>query len=214
MTNLTQDVPAPEFLLRNAIQVGLQDFIDTPELIASLFESYGQPVIDEVKNYLLVRTEPGKKVVETSINYPKEGMSLPLVAIVMGMDPEDTEHDVLGDFLEFRSNESSTTLRAVVGTANKPVYSILILSQYPNLTVYLYIMVKAIIIANSIEFHKRGMQNIVLGGRDLTLDRDLFPEFAYARQLTVTCLNYFKVPEKVATTCVQSFVGTTTFIDC
>ncbi len=220
--DLTHDAPAPEFLLRNAIDSGFQTFVDNPELIDSLFAAYGDDVIAEVKSYLIARNDPagpgsadsGKSTVKTSINYPKDGFSLPHVAIVMGMDAEQSQYDAIGDAFDFRENESNTQVTVIRGIMTEAQYSLMIMSQHSNLTVYLYILVKAIIIMNSIEFHKRGMQNIMLTGRDLTLDQNLFPEFAYGRQLVVKCLNHFKIPDDVSSVVVTNFVGTTTFIDC
>lgn len=191
-----QAVVASEFLIRDAIRDGVQTFVDEPALVDKLFKGYTEEVITEIKAYLSVRTGAGKFPLQIVMNYPTEGISIPFVAIVLAADQEDPKLDFLSNYIETDIDDAETVEKEVVGTANNVSYNIMIGSQYPNLTLYLYTIIKAILILKSDEFTQQGMLNILLGGRDLKIDPSLFPEFVWGRLITLTHLAYFRVPDE------------------
>jgi hypothetical protein len=211
-------IVAPEILLQRALSVGFADLINplTPGKIEELFKGYsdantfGTSIIDDVKAFLFARTNPGQSPVKIAVNFPRSPISYPHVAIVLAGAQEDQEHDVLDDYIEDEEDETSSNAVEVHGIAERQTFNILILSQDANLTLYLWIIVKAILVLNRVEFTRRGMQNILYGGNDVALDPTQFPEFAYGRMVTLSCLTYFRVPDLTPSLLITDLTGPVT----
>ena len=64
-----------------------------------------------------------------------------------------------------------------------------------NLTLYLYLIAKALLLANKFDFDKFvGMRNLKVNGRDLEYHPELFPEFAYFKIISLEYETNFDIP--------------------
>ena len=104
-TNL-QSVVAPEMIIRDAIKTDIAKFVDNPDLVDDLFlKCYGETVTEEIKTFLTSRTGDGKFPMSIRVNWPKKGISLPHVGIILGNEQETKELDVLNNFIDVEFDE-------------------------------------------------------------------------------------------------------------
>lgn len=181
----------PELQLESVLKRGFAAIAAQSDLLDDIFYNYPPEMLAEVKTYLK-RHDLVKGIV---LNWPREGFTMPTIAIVNAGDSEDAQHDTLGDVLEeltVGNNDASIT--EYRGIAKNGTYQILCLSQDPRLSMYIAYLVETILILNSPALQETGMHNMMLNSADLRFEEQLLPEWANSRMVTVTCLHYHAVP--------------------
>jgi len=183
-----QGVMLPERVLQDLLKWGFGVLNDDTSLIDDLFHKLDKKSLTNLKHYydthdITVRT-----------NFPSDSFTWPIVSIVNADDSENPQMDVLGDFLGDSVNAAGTEVSRLYGHALNSRFDVYCLTGGDsNAALYLYYLVKAILLLNMQALHVHGLSNITFSGRDVQLREDLFPEFTYARVLSVNCNNYFSV---------------------
>lgn len=166
-------------------------------LIDELFASWGDEIRLQVRQWFIENTN-----IACVINYPRADINLPQVAVVNSNETEKTEQAYLSDdggmtMLGSRSlslygeevdDTRGVALRRLVSVPEQKTTQIYIMTNDVNTTLYLYTVVKALVLINKLDFDKRaGARNMKMSGADLQRNETLTPEFAYQKLLT---LNY------------------------
>lgn len=179
----------PELQIQSALKQGFAAIGGNNDLLNDIFANYPADMLAEVKKYLT------EHKVEVVLNWPREAMTSPTVAIVNSGDSEAPDKDTLGDFLEeLTVSETDANITEYRGIALNSTYQMLVLSQDPRLSMYLAYLVTTMLLLNSPMFQEAGMHNIVLGTADLRFEEPLLPEWSNSRMVTLTCLHYHAVP--------------------
>jgi len=170
--------------------------------IDELFSSWGDEVRLQVKKWFVESTN-----INVSINFPKQDIGLPFVCVVNSNESEAAQaylgdyggHMMLGAdqvtasskldiYGDVDNRPRGTQVRRLLSVPETKTTQIFIGTNDVNTTLYLYTVVKALLLMNKIDFDKRGgARNLKVSGSDLQYHQELWPEFAYFKQLT---LNY------------------------
>lgn len=177
--------------------------------VDELFGRMGDTVRLQVKTWLA--THPGWNI---DINFPREDAKLPLIAIVTAQDDELTSGTYLGDdggvmLMGEHDVQSSSQLsvgtnvygqriaavderpratqaRFLLSVPQSHMTRIYIATEDVNETLYLYIILKALLLVNKLDFDKYcGARNMKLSGSDFEHKQEMFPQFAFAKILTI-----------------------------
>lgn len=205
----------PEALLRQFITYQLGQIaarIDDPDVtfIEELFSSHGPGIVKQLKDWF--REHPN---IPVTINYPRQDIGLPFISVVNGSENEDeggqymddhvgiANYGVLGGGTAIETTSNLQDPGAGVPQYTREVKSvpykhstlIYVASMDVNLTMYLYAIVKALLIVNKFDFDKYGdMRDLVISGRDLEFHPELFPEFAYFKVISLMYNTNFDIP--------------------
>jgi len=189
----------PERVLYEIMKAGWAALKLDPSLVDDLLYKLDEATRDDIKAYLTTHT------VTVRQNFPKDDITFPIVVVTNGTDDENAGQDVLGDYMHTDFDGGLSTGTLTLGHALDSTYNIYCLAgKDSNAVLWLYYLSRALMMINYPEFDKHGIHNALMSGRDVTLREDLFPEFTFARMLTLRCLNYFavRVTERVANSLV------------
>lgn len=185
----------PERVLYEVMKVGFNAIQLDQGLIDDLLWKLDSAAREDIKTYF------ANHKVTVRQTFPKEGITFPIVVVSNGTEEEPPQSDLIGDFMHGDFDVALTQGTEVVGTANQSRYNIFLLGgNDSNLVMWMYYLAKAMCLVNRDTIARHGMHNVIFTGQDVNLREDLFPEFTYARVLTLSCLNYFSVllTERVA----------------
>jgi hypothetical protein len=185
----------PERVLQDVLKFGFDAIHKDQTLIDDLFYKLPKQVRDTIKQYY------AEHIVTVRQNFPKDGITFPIVTVVNGADNEDTSLDYMGGFEGADFDLALVNRIQVIGHALRTDFQIFCLAgKDANAALWLYYIAKAILLINCKTLEAHGMQNVTFTGRDIQLREDLFPEFTYARIIGLSCVNYFgvRVTERVA----------------
>lgn len=186
--------------------------------VDELFMRWGDEVRLEVKKW--IASNPNLEVV---INYPNENNTLPFIGVVSAEDNEKTNEAYLGDYggytmiaaSQVTKSDPNTLPPNVYGQAeklpdNRPlglqtrylltvpearITRLYLATSDADSVMYLYIIVKALLLVNKLEFDKyAGARNLKMNGGDLEQRQELFPQFAFMKQMTLSYDSNFDVP--------------------
>lgn len=183
---------APELVLETMLRQGLDALHADSTLIESLLQAYSPAERAEAVKFMT------DNKVAVRIAWPPRGSTIkfPMVVIDTGADNEDPESDLIGDFAQMDSDEEvrSTAIEytELSGISERSQYRIYVLSQDPRLTLFLYRLVKAIIILGWETFERMGLMNRVIGGgQSVAIDQSLMPEWAATKLITLAVQHFF-----------------------
>lgn len=216
-------------LSQNAANPGVS-FVD------DLFSRMGANVRKQVKDFLT--THPN---ISVEINYPREDIKLPFVAVVNVEESEKSAEAYLGDdgglmYMGERSVEASSSLtfipnvygealaepdtrprathaRQLISIPEACVTRIYIGAQEVNIVMYLYAIIKALVLVNKLDFDKySGARNLKVSGGDLEQRPELFPTFAFFKVITLSYDMNFDVPVSAVRTIGGVDVSLTSYL--
>ena len=194
----------PEIQLESILSTGFAAIGATPTVLDELFTKYPAAMRTEIKNYLTSHK------VSVVLDYPRTGLTAPVIAIVNAGDSEVADKDMLGDYLHTEDPdlvEGNTT--EFVGLALQGNYQLLVLTQDPRLSMYLSYLVLTLLILNTDTLQEAGMHNVIMGlGALSSIDESLLPEWSNPRMVTLSCLHYHSVP--ITSNLINIFVTTVT----
>ena len=178
----------PELHIEKILLNGFDQLLAMPDMLNDLFANYPPEMQAEAKKYLA-----GHKI-STVLNWPREGFTLPVVAIVNSGDAEAPDKDVLSDFLEqeYLRNEDLDE-KELFGVAKNGTYNMYCNSDDPRLTLYIGLFVETLMILNSPTLQRAGFHNVILSSGDLQFNESLLPEWVNARVVSMSCLHYHAV---------------------
>ena len=185
----------PERVLEEVLEAGYAAIKEDQSLIDDLFHKLDKKSLDDIKGYYDTHS------VAVRQNFPRDDIIFPIVTVVNGDDNENVDLDMLGDFMNSGFDAGFTQNEQILGHGVSSTFNIYCLAgKDSNAALWLYYLAKAIFMVNAKVLFAHGLHNVVMRGRDITLREDLFPEFTFARVLTLSCDNYFsiKATERVA----------------
>lgn len=186
----------PELLIQKVLVNGFAKISSNPSLLDDLFAGYPAEMLAEAKTYMEAHAVPVR------LNLPREGLTEASVAVLCSNDAEETANDTLGDFLhELKVGATDDTITEYRGIAKRGSYQLFCLASDPRLAMYLGYIIEALLILNTDDLQREGMENINLATSDLRFEEQYLPEFSNSRVVTLSCLHYHAVPvtEKLLT---------------
>lgn len=179
--------PYTEYLLQAILKRGLKAIYSDTKIIDDLFIRLKEDEREEMKKYLVTHQK-----MEVRVGLPKRGSQLPMISIALGSDLEDETKDTLGFHIEeMISDLQDRGIEDVSGSAFRSTYQILIFTSDDRFTVHLYNLIKKILLLNMDALVANGNHQPSMQGAELQLKGDdWFPEFAYARVLTLSVVHY------------------------
>lgn len=164
--------------LYTAIETGLADITADINLIDDIFGQFELPTaeLEAIKTYYAANP------IQLVHNYPRRNLKPPIVAIVLESESEETHFladdapPVIG-VPAFEGVEISSALF-------RARYGVHVITELPDVTRYLFEILKTIMFRNEGFFADRGIHNIQIGGQDLALDPQFSPENYFIRKLT------------------------------
>jgi hypothetical protein len=185
----------PEFVFRQLIgwAIGqVRKTVDDPKnVVDELFAMVGDDTIKEIKAWL---RESNNLFLDVS--WPKDDISLPAIVVEPQGESEDTSNALLGDMAGGeawgRFGDSVPTARYQFAIPENHTTNIYIASTNDRLTLFLYTLVKFILLSNKDQLTQwYDIHNLSLSGQVLEHDPQMFPTFGYFRQLTLSYLCLF-----------------------
>ena len=186
----------PERVLQELLRMGLAKVHEDPELVNDLLFKLDSDARQDALAYFAGHAIPVR------LDIPIDDFTFPLVAVEVTDDQEDVPNDLLGDFMTYRMEPGGTGMDEIIGHALKSTYTIYCLAgKDSNAAMWLYYVVKAILVLNLETLVKQGLSNITISGRGISFKEETLPEMVYGRVISLTCTNYFAVrrSERVAT---------------
>lgn len=212
-----------EELLRRFLAFQLKELtrnVNDPNVtfVDELFGRLGDNTRLQVKKWLAEHPN-----IEVVINYPREDLKLPFIAVVNAEENEKTNEAYLGDDggwvnIGGRSVEAPDTIqgtpnlfgetiaqpdprprathaRQLLSIPESHVTRLYIGTEDVNLTMYLYAIVKALLIVNKLDFDRYvGARNMKINGSDFEHRPEMFPTFAYFKMITLAYDINFDIP--------------------
>ena len=188
-------------ILKNAMEPG-NTFID------ELFSRYGDDVRLQAKKWFTTQQNIG-----ITINYPRDSMTIPFICIINEDESEKSDEAYLGDHggVLYQGEHSvqaasqlqtpsvygtplnivddrprATQARFLLSVPESHITKVYVATENVNSTLYLYTVVKALLLVNKLDFDKYGgARNLKMNGGDFEHKSELFPDFAYFRVLTL-----------------------------
>lgn len=113
--------------------------------------------------------------------YARTDTHMPVWSIVLAMDTEDVRP--IGD----ETDEDDDDGQPIKGSVFKSTYQVLVYSEHPDVTLYLYQLIRAILIARRSDLTARaGVLNVTnLAGAELSPDRIWMPEHLFVRAVSL-----------------------------
>lgn len=191
--------------------------------IDDLFGRYGEDIRAQIKLWFTEHTN-----IVCVINWPKLDFATPFVGIVNASEQEApqaylgdygglvnsgahsvqasstlaTKPDVYGQAILLPDNRPRAThVRKLLSIPENRTINIYIGTADPNSTIYVYTVVKMLLLRNKIDIDKyAGVRNLKVSGGDLQWNQELLPELTYMKQLTLQFEANFDVPMPATTT--------------
>lgn len=193
--NTPSGMRIPEFVFRQLIGWAIQQVrktVDDPKnVVDELFAMVGDDVIKQIKSWL--RSNENLFI---EVSWPREASSLPGIVIEPQGEQEDTTNTLLGDLAGTaemgRFGDANPSMRPQFAVPELHTTNIYIASQDDRLTLFLYTLVKFILLSNKDQLTQwYDIHNLSIGGQVLEHDPQMFPTFGYYRMLTLSYLCLF-----------------------
>lgn len=186
--NLATGARLPEYTLRQLIGSELRRYRESAGLASSplneLFSRY--PVaLAQFKKFLIEHPN-----LQVQVNWPRNDINLPWIAVVSLEEQESSEDDFLGDHGGLlRTGEltgAKQTVRALRVVSEHRHINVIIGTQDSDLTLFLHQLVKRTIHENKMNLIEwEAMHNLTVSGRDMALDTGELPSFGYYKAVSL-----------------------------
>lgn len=131
-----------------------------------------------------------------TLGYPRSGLDFPIITIVL--TGEDEEQPAIGQYMGETLEDEDTPLGGsseYVGALMRSTWSVFIYAQNPDACLYLYNLVKSVVIGATKFLEQAGLADITLSGEDLgPAGEEYLPENMFMRVLRVTAAHQVTVP--------------------
>ena len=189
-----------ERVLQQLLQAAFAALKADPSTIDDLFYKVSSAERVSIKNWL------SKLDVVVRTGYPEVGFTKPLITIVTEAEDEQAPMDFLGDQMGQEGlSEDGTQAYYTVGHVERCQYNLMCFAgKDANVVLYLYHLVKAILLLNMPLLQNHGLIAPTVTGRDLSFRDDMLPEFVYCRVVSLSCHQVYGlyVTERLATSLV------------
>ncbi len=193
--NTPSGMRIPEFAFRQLIGWAIQQVrntVDDPKnVVDELFAMVGDDTIKQIKSWLR-----SKDKLFLDVSWPRDDISLPAVVVEPQGEQEDTSNTLLGDLAGTaemgRFGDAIPSMRPQFAIPELHTTNIYIASQDDRLTLFLYTLVKFILLSNKDQLTQwYDIHNLSISGQVLEHDPQMFPTFGYFRLLTLSYLCLF-----------------------
>jgi len=161
---------------------GVATYQANPELMDDIFDvlyELDEKEAESIKTYFLAN---GLNVYN---GYPRLDSKHPFVAIILASEGE--AETFLGDYAGMITEEGEFYGMDVKGSFWNHVFQLPVVSEHPDITTYLYEMVKVIMIAGLPFLTAQECHTFSFSGADLAPDARYIPNHLFVRQLTFSC---------------------------
>lgn len=173
----------PEFVIKQTIGWGLKQIRDTigkpNNVINTLFAYLPDETRGQITSWLL-----NHENIWLDVSFHKDAEHLAMIVVEPQSEDEATEDALLGDLLgtaHFSDSEAKQR-----GVPEKRTTTIYIASNDDRLTLFLYEIVKFILVTNKLRLEEwYDIHNLSLGGQVMAFDDERLPTFAYYRTMSL-----------------------------
>ena len=177
-----------ERVLQDVLRKGFYELKLDPSLVDELFYKLRDVTRADIKDYLSAHNTA------VHLNFPKDTITFPMLAVLNAGDNESEGLDALGDHFGHAEYLGGQSANYFLGHGLNSQYHVYCLAgRDSNAVLWLYYLAKAILLLNRDTLDSHGIHNMMMSGQDISFREDLLPEFSFARLLTVSCVNYFAV---------------------
>jgi hypothetical protein len=174
-----------ERLLFDVLTAGVASMVKDDSALESFFlDEVGLEEEESDKAAALFRKEPP----DVGHGYLRRDTSLPAIRIIL--TGETTSTQFIGGY-GFLGEDRRQTFAMMDGTQA----TVVIYAQNPDVTLYLYHMVKFFLVGNLPVFQRGDWSGLSFSGSDLAPDPSLAPAGVFARRLTISAQREFQVYE-------------------
>jgi hypothetical protein len=204
----------PEFAIRTLISWAFDQVrgtINTPnDVVEQLFSLVPQAVRDQFKQWMLQNEN-----MYIDVSWPRDSASLALVVVEPQSEAESTDvilNDHAGMVDHGTFGDVNPSAGAAYAIPEKRTTNIYVASDDDRLTLFLYELVKFILVSNKQLLTKfYDVNNLSLSGGVLDHDSEKLPQFVYYRVLQATYMTFFDwsgVPSAAAIVSLNLMVDT------
>lgn len=185
----------PEFAIRQLIGWGLGEIrsrINTPDdVVEHLFAMVPPAVRDQLRQWLLHNEN-----IYLDVSWPRDPVHTALIVVEPQSEEEDTGNAFLNDSVgtvdRGRLGDQVPTEAPAYGIPETRTTSIYVASDDDRLTLFLYNIVKYILVHNKMALTKfYDVHNLSISGGVLEKDSDKLPQFVYYRVLQARYMTIF-----------------------
>lgn len=175
--------------LYEVLTESLQAIVQHPTQIDEIFRRRGLEEEELVRIRATVLRFAGREhpVIH---NFARDDVQMPVWSIILAGEAEETRF--LGDEAGFLGEDETDEPMSgeVLSSLFRSTYQILIYSEHPDVTLYLYTLAKAFVVSNRHEIMRRAQVLEVgpIGGADLAPDTEWLPANLFVRALSVGVL--------------------------
>lgn len=173
-----------ERLIYTLLLAGFEAIKADPTILEEIFDKEGFCLDDaEVEGILTYFGAHPPLVVQ---GYANANHSFPLVAVILGN--ENGGDNWIGDFAGQVDDPEDPDVGAELYSMGwDTTYQLLCYAEHPDVTRYLYEIVKTILLTAAKEFANRDVYDIQVSGLDLMPDERYIPDHLFVRQYTFAC---------------------------
>jgi hypothetical protein len=180
--------------LYTALVNGLEAIRRDPSILDELFEDLYELDSTEMT---AIRKWFADKPPSVYHGYARADYKFPLYTIVLQSEGEDKM--MIGDEADQITDSGDPDFGADAYAALwRHTYHILCYSEHPDATLYMYEVVKAIILRSHDYFIQRDLWGIQVSGMDIHVDPKYIPEYLFVRQLVFSCEREFRQVDKAS----------------
>lgn len=193
-SQIRTSIVLPERLFLGILRTEVERLSKDVAELRRFFGHFFDPTVGAEERETYVRAFQGTPPVVT-LGYPRITMELPIVAIVNTSDEEDEEGFLYNLVSETRPGEEVAEDQEYQGAFWTQVFSVYVLANHPDVTLYLYHFVKLSLFAAKDVLMRSGLMELHYGGGELSPEETYMPENAFGRVLTVRCKTMQTVPK-------------------
>ena len=173
--------------IHNVLTTGVAAYLADPRLVDDLFD---QLYAVETSESAAVKTYFLDKGLNVYNGYPRLDAKLPFVAIILASEGE--AETFIGNYAGMITEDGDALYGAEVsGAVWDHVYHLPVVSEHPDVTAYLYELVKILLLAGLEYLIDQECMDFSFSGQDLAPDPRYIPERLFVRQLVFSCKRQF-----------------------
>lgn len=184
--------------LYTALKTGIDALAADPTILDDLFQEQYNLSDTEMA---AIRTHFEDNSVTVKHGYARTEDSFPLIAIVLVDDTESEvvladDYGMIGDLEEDEGDEDYGA--EILGSFWSASFQFLCYDEHPDVTIYLYEVVKNIMFSALPYFESVGVTKLGISGADLMLDPRYVPAHLFGRRVTFRCRYEFSHVDKTS----------------
>jgi len=173
--------------INSILTAGIAAYKADPRLVDDLFENLYDLEDTEVE---AIKTYFADKGLNVYNGFPRLDSKIPFVAIILA--GENEAETFLGNYVGMVDDDGDTLYGAdIEGSFWNHVYHLPVVSEHPDVTSYMYELVKMALLVGLSVLSDKGCFQYSFSGADLAPDPRYIPARMFVRQLTFSCERQF-----------------------